>query len=63
MSTKSREVIWGGRIMGAEIRARQAREEAQKTDDAGRHPQTQCCFPPENAAQDRRGPVKHGRCD
>src|SRR6478735_6028073 len=24
MSTKSREVIWGGQIMGAEIRARQA---------------------------------------
>jgi hypothetical protein len=30
MSTKSREVIWGGQIMGAEIRARQAREEARK---------------------------------
>jgi hypothetical protein len=30
MSTKSREVIWGGQIMGAEIRARQAREDAQK---------------------------------
>jgi len=26
MSTKSREVIWGGRIMGAEIRAQGARE-------------------------------------
>ncbi|MFL5240160.1 MAG: hypothetical protein ACJ8EL_21700 [Rhizomicrobium sp.] len=26
MSTKKREVIWGGRIMGAEIRARQAGE-------------------------------------
>ena len=30
LTTKSREVIWGGQIMGAEIRARQAREEAQK---------------------------------
>jgi hypothetical protein len=30
MGTKSREVIWGGQIMGAEIRARQAREESQK---------------------------------
>ena len=30
MSTKSREVIWGGRIMGADIRARSAREAAQK---------------------------------
>jgi len=30
MSTKSREVIWGGTIMGAEITARHAREEVQK---------------------------------
>ena len=30
MSTKSREVIWGGRIMGADIRAKSAREAAQK---------------------------------
>lgn len=30
MSTKSREVIWRGQIMGAEIRARHAREEAKK---------------------------------
>ena len=30
MSTKSREVIWGGRIMGADIRARSAREAAQR---------------------------------
>ena len=30
LTTKTREVIWGGQIMGAEIRARQAREEAQK---------------------------------
>ncbi|WP_456627706.1 hypothetical protein [Bradyrhizobium sp. URHC0002] len=30
MSTKSREVIWGGRILGAEIRAQGAREAAQK---------------------------------
>jgi hypothetical protein len=30
MSTKSREVIWGGRIMGAEIRAQGAREAARK---------------------------------
>ena len=30
MSTKSREVIWGGRIMGAQIRAQGARETAQK---------------------------------
>jgi hypothetical protein len=28
MSTKSREVIWGGSIKGAEIRARSARERA-----------------------------------
>jgi hypothetical protein len=30
MGTKSREVIWGGQIMGAKIRARGAREAAQK---------------------------------
>jgi hypothetical protein len=30
MSTKSREVIWGGTIMGAKMRARHAREAAQK---------------------------------
>jgi hypothetical protein len=30
MSTKSREVIWGGRIMGAQIRAQGARAVAQK---------------------------------
>jgi hypothetical protein len=30
MSTKSREVIWGGAIMGAKIRAQGAREEARK---------------------------------
>jgi hypothetical protein len=30
MSTKSRQVIWGGAIMGAEISARHARQEAQK---------------------------------
>jgi len=30
MSTKSREVIWGGQIMGADIRARSAREAAHK---------------------------------
>jgi hypothetical protein len=30
MTTKSREVIWGGRIMGAEIRAKGARAAAQK---------------------------------
>src|SRR6187431_189461 len=30
MSTKSREVIWGGHIMGADIHAKAARETAQK---------------------------------
>lgn len=30
MGTKSREVIWGGRIMGASIRAQGARERAQE---------------------------------
>lgn len=30
MSTKSREVIWGGRIMGAKIRAQGARENAEQ---------------------------------
>jgi hypothetical protein len=30
MSTKSREVIWGGAIMGAKIRAEGAREAVQK---------------------------------
>ena len=30
MSTKSRQVIWGGRIMGADIRAKAAREAAQE---------------------------------
>jgi hypothetical protein len=29
MSTKSREVIWSGQIMGAEVTARRAREEAK----------------------------------
>jgi hypothetical protein len=29
MSTKKREVIWGGQIMGADIRARNARETAR----------------------------------
>ena len=30
MSTKTREVIWGGRIMGAKMRAQTARQEARK---------------------------------
>jgi hypothetical protein len=30
MGTKSREVIWGGQIMGAAVRAKQAREDADK---------------------------------
>jgi len=30
MSTKKREVIWGGRIMGADMRAQTARQEATK---------------------------------
>jgi hypothetical protein len=30
MSTKKREVIWGGRIMGAEIRAQSARKATQE---------------------------------
>ena len=30
MSTKSREVIWGGQIMGAKMRAQGAREAAKK---------------------------------
>jgi hypothetical protein len=30
MSTKSRQVIYGGRIMGADIRARDARQAAQR---------------------------------
>jgi hypothetical protein len=30
MSTKSREVIWGGQIMGAKIRAEGARQRAQQ---------------------------------
>ena len=30
MSTKKREVIWGGRIMGADIRAKNAREAANQ---------------------------------
>jgi hypothetical protein len=30
MTTKSRAVIWGGEIMGAEMRAQSAREAAQK---------------------------------
>jgi len=30
MSTKKREVIWGGRIMGADMRAETARQEARK---------------------------------
>jgi hypothetical protein len=30
MSTKSRELIWGGQILGADIRAKNARKAAQK---------------------------------
>ena len=30
MSTKTRQVIWGGKIMGVEMRAAGAREAAQK---------------------------------
>ncbi|WP_345946957.1 hypothetical protein [Bradyrhizobium sp. 197] len=30
MSTKSREVIWGGQVMGAKIRAEGARQRAQQ---------------------------------
>ena len=30
MSTKTREVIWGGRIMGADMRAQTARQEAKE---------------------------------
>jgi len=30
MSNKTREVIWGGRIMGADMRAQTARQEARK---------------------------------
>lgn len=30
MSTKSREVIWGGQIMGAKMRAKEARKRAQE---------------------------------
>jgi hypothetical protein len=30
MSTKTREVIWGGRAMGAKMRAETARQEARK---------------------------------
>ena len=30
MSTKTREVIWGGRMMGADMRAQTARQEARK---------------------------------
>jgi hypothetical protein len=30
MSTKSRQVIWGGRIMGAKMRAETARQKARK---------------------------------
>jgi hypothetical protein len=30
MSTKTREVIWGGRIMGAKTRAETVRQEARK---------------------------------
>jgi hypothetical protein len=30
MSTKTREVIWGGRVMGAKMRAETARREARK---------------------------------
>jgi len=30
MSTKTREIIWGGRIMGAKMRAETARQDARK---------------------------------
>jgi hypothetical protein len=35
MSTKSRQTIYGGAIMGAEIRARSARETAKKAARVG----------------------------
>ena len=37
MSTKTREVIWGGRIMGAKMRAETASEEARKAARAADH--------------------------
>jgi hypothetical protein len=33
MSTKTREVIWGGRIMGAKMRAETARKEVARAAD------------------------------
>jgi hypothetical protein len=38
MSTKNREVIWGGRIMGAKMRAETARQEARKAARAADRP-------------------------
>jgi hypothetical protein len=49
MGTKSREVIWGGPIMGAEIHARHAREEPGRFElvtavDPSSRPRTGICF-------------------
>ena len=46
MKTKSREVIWGRRIIGAEIRAQGAREAAEK---AARAPDRTMGGPPRSA--------------
>ena len=41
MSTKSREVIWGSRIMGAQISAQGAREVAHKSNQEADRPEAE----------------------
>jgi len=43
MSTKSREVIWGGSIMGADIRAMGAREAARKAVQEADRAEAEAC--------------------
>lgn len=43
MSTKSRQVIWGGRIVGADIRAKGAREAAQKAIQEADRAEAEAC--------------------
>ena len=61
MSTKSREVIWGGRIMGAQMRAKGAREAAQKAKreaDRAEAEASRCAFSRWGAAHQREGAME-----
>jgi hypothetical protein len=56
MSTKSREVIWGGQNMGAEIRAKGAREADPTAPLPALHPDP--ALPKVSTGPDE---IKHGR--